>query len=125
MSMTFGQKIKELRVAQGWGQEHLANKMGMDRANISNYERDVVKNVPADVLMKFADLFKVSADYLLGKSEIKDSIDTETEFIEKLELSDDRLLRNVTLTLDGEELTKDEAMHIIAYLRTVRQLKQS
>lgn len=116
-----GDKIKELRTKKGWSQDELAEKMGMTRANISNYERGLNKSIPSETLKKFADKFGVSADYLLGKTENSDK--PESEFMQRLELSDKDLLNQYTLVLDGKQLTEEESRFVIAYLRTNRQLK--
>ncbi|OBZ13320.1 helix-turn-helix domain-containing protein [Bacillus sp. FJAT-26390] len=118
---TLGQRIKELRTKKGWAQDELAERMGMNRVNISNYELDKIKNVPSETLKKFADVFGVSADYLLGKTENSDKPDSE--FLQRLELSEKDLLNQYTIVLDGKELTEDEARFVIAFLRTNRQLK--
>ncbi|WP_420768719.1 helix-turn-helix domain-containing protein [Parageobacillus thermoglucosidasius] len=64
-----GMRIKELRIKQGLSQENLAKKLGMNRVNISHYERGVITKIPSDVLAKLADIFGVSTDYLLGKTD--------------------------------------------------------
>lgn len=46
---------------------------------------------------------------------------TEKEFIDNLELSDEKLIDEYNLKLDGKPLTKDEAKGVIAYLRSLRQ----
>lgn len=47
----------------------------------------------------------------------------EKEFIHKLELSDEKLLEEFELTLDGKKLTEEEAKGVIAYLRSLRSMK--
>ncbi|SFA47763.1 Transcriptional regulator, contains XRE-family HTH domain [Parageobacillus thermantarcticus] len=64
-----GMRIKELRIKRGLSQENLAKKLGMNRVNISHYERGVITKIPSDVLAKLADIFGVSTDYLLGKTD--------------------------------------------------------
>lgn len=64
--MTFGQRLKELRIKRGFTQEDLEAKLGVQRNNFSHYERGT-SNPPLDVLVKIADLFHVSTDYLLGR----------------------------------------------------------
>ncbi|OUM85675.1 MAG: hypothetical protein BAA01_09405 [Bacillus thermozeamaize] len=50
--------------------------------------------------------------------------ETEHEFLTKLELSDNELLKRFKLTLDGKPLTKKEAKAIIAFLRSLRQFSE-
>ncbi|WP_424766280.1 helix-turn-helix domain-containing protein [Paenibacillus sp. sgz302251] len=114
-------KIKELRAKRGWSQDELAGRMGMTRANISNYERGLNKNIPSETLKKLADVFGVSADYLLGKSENSDK--PKSEFMQRLELSDEEIMNQYTIVLDGKTLTEEEARFAIAVLRTNRQMK--
>jgi len=62
--LPFHEKIKELRDGRGWTQNELAEKLGTDGRMISHYEKG--KNIPsADILIKMAELFNVSIDYLL------------------------------------------------------------
>ncbi|MDP5275072.1 helix-turn-helix domain-containing protein [Chengkuizengella axinellae] len=119
--MSIGKKIKELRQRRGWSQDDLAERLGMTRANISNYERDINKALPSDILMRIADIMNVSADYLLGKSD--DPETPESKFLKTLELSDEEILKKFSLELDGKELTKEEARIAVAVLRTNRQMK--
>ncbi|MFS1513603.1 helix-turn-helix domain-containing protein [Chengkuizengella sp. SCS-71B] len=121
LKMSMGKKIKELRKKRGLSQDDLAEHLGMTRANVSNYERDKNKYLPSSSLMKIADVLGVSSDYLLGKS--NDSKTPEKEFLQKLELSDDEILKKFFLTLDGKELTKEEVRIAVAFLRTNRQMK--
>lgn len=63
-------RLKELREHQQLTQSQLASRLNIGRASVSNYENG--DRVPdADVVVKLADFFGVSADYLLGRSEFK------------------------------------------------------
>jgi transcriptional regulator with XRE-family HTH domain len=62
--MSIGKKIKELRKRKDVSQEELGKMIGAHLTNVSRYERD--QQVPsADVIKKLAEVFDVSADYLL------------------------------------------------------------
>lgn len=62
----FSHRFKELRVKYGFTQDDMQDKLGMNRANISNYERGMALP-PVDTLMQIADIFNVSTDHLLGR----------------------------------------------------------
>ena len=63
--MTFGNRLKELRLKKGLTQEELAMKIKMSKANVSKYELDSVE--PSLETIKFlADFFGVTTDYLIG-----------------------------------------------------------
>ena len=62
-----GERIKELRKKNGWTQEQVADKIG-----VSFYERNNRTPSP-EMLVKFAQLYEVSADYLLGIEKVDDN----------------------------------------------------
>lgn len=119
--MSVQEIMKDLRVKRGWTQDEVAARTGMTRANISNIELGKNKNIPSEVLKRFADVFGVTSDYLLGKTDNDDR--PESEFTKRLELSDQEFIRKFTLELDGKALTEEETLIAIAFLRTTRQMK--
>ena len=73
MNINVGEKVKELRMANGLTQSGLAEKIGVTTSAVSSYE--VSARQPSyDVLVKISRIFNVTTDYLLGKSD-KDVID--------------------------------------------------
>lgn len=65
--MTF-QRIRDLREDHDWKQEYVAEKLGITQTNYSKYELRKV-NIPVEMLMKLADLYGVSLDYLTGRTD--------------------------------------------------------
>lgn len=64
------EKLKKLRIANGLSQVELAKKIGVTKQCVSNWENDNV--MPSiDMLVKIANLFKVSTDRILGLDEKK------------------------------------------------------
>ena len=62
--MTLGQKLTNLRKAQGMTQEELSEAVGVTRQTISKWELDT-STPDLDYLCKLCDLFGVTADYLI------------------------------------------------------------
>ena len=62
-------RIKQLRENRGLIQEILAAELGITQQMLSKYERDILC-IKVDVLMKIAEYFNVTTDYLLGISEV-------------------------------------------------------
>lgn len=63
--MTFGQRLRNLRLAKDLTQAELAKLMGLGESTVSFYESD--KRKPDfDTLIKIAEYFDVSTDYILG-----------------------------------------------------------
>ena len=58
-------RIYELRMAFGWTQVQLAQKLGVTKQTVSNWENDNIQP-SIDMLVKLSKSFNVSTDYLLG-----------------------------------------------------------
>ena len=71
MNIKIGERLKELRKSKGWTQVQVAAKMGLTDSVISFYERQERAPSP-EVLIKFAELYDVSTDYLLGVEKVND-----------------------------------------------------
>lgn len=66
--MKLSEKIQALRTAREWSQGELAEKLEVSRQSVSKWETG--QSVPdLDKILKIADLFGVSTDYLLRESE--------------------------------------------------------
>jgi len=63
-----GNKIKELRTAYGMNQVVLAQKAGVTKQCVSNWENGYIQP-SIDMLIKLANLFAVSTDYILELTE--------------------------------------------------------
>ncbi|ARW39024.1 helix-turn-helix domain-containing protein [Bacillus amyloliquefaciens] len=62
-----GSRIKTCRKTANISQEALAEKLDMKRTNIANYEAGRVVP-PGNILLELANIFGVTTDYLLGRS---------------------------------------------------------
>ncbi|MCY9411989.1 helix-turn-helix domain-containing protein, partial [Bacillus haynesii] len=51
-----------------WSQEKAAEKVGITKSVLSNYERDY-RDPDTKTLKRLSDIYEVSTDYLLGKEE--------------------------------------------------------
>lgn len=115
--LPFSARIKELRKEKGWKQIDLAEKAGIDKNMISYYENE--KYTPsADALIKIAEAFDISIDYLLinniQKKPLRQKIDkVDSELID--------LLMNFK-KLTGKE--QDSLRNIIESLNTKNQIKE-
>ena len=70
MIKTLNENLRELRVARGINQSELGQLLGVTKQCVSNWENDNV--LPSiEMLVKIADYFNVSCDYLLGRTSTK------------------------------------------------------
>lgn len=144
--MEIGKFIEQHRKLSGFtSQRQLAEKSGISSATISRIEAGIQKPNPETLkelsrFLKSTSLVElmVVAGYweqddlleepninkLNENKKVTPSQNTnEKEFLKKLELSDDKLLQEFELTLDGKKLTEEEAKGVIAYLRSLRSMK--
>ncbi|WP_373231302.1 helix-turn-helix domain-containing protein [Cohnella sp.] len=121
--MNIGNRIALLRDKRGWTQETLASSLGISRAALSHYEKNR-REPDTETLTKVADLFSVTIDYLVGRTNEPNTVlDSDVkQFADELELSDAELLERFALTVDGRKLTSDEARRFIAFIRAERSM---
>ena len=73
-----GEKIKDYRKEKSWTQGQLAQKTGMSKISIGNYERG--DRCPTlDTLQKIADALEVPASYFLNVTEYTQLVEEEEE----------------------------------------------
>ncbi len=64
--LVFSTQLKYLRQSRELNQVQLAEKLGVKKQSVSNWENDNI--MPSvEMLEKVADFFRVSTDYLLGR----------------------------------------------------------
>ena len=63
--LNLGEKLKQLRLEKNLTQKQLADRLGVAISAISSYESDT-RCPTFDTLIKYARIFHVSTDYLLG-----------------------------------------------------------
>ena len=97
MLYSLNENIKRLRIASGMNQVEFSNLLGVTKQCVSNWENDNV--LPSiEMLVKIADIFKVTTDYLLGR---------ESKFL-----------------LDITGLTIEQAGHITLIIRDFEKLNK-
>lgn len=70
------EKIKELRKAKRVSQVEMANSLGLTKQCVSNWENDNIQP-SVEMLVKIADYFGVTTDYLLCRKKETDVISVE------------------------------------------------
>ena len=58
-------RLRDLREDSDMSQQQVADFLGMKQSQYSRYERGV-RDLPTDVLIRLAQLYKTSTDYILG-----------------------------------------------------------
>lgn len=68
MIWLYFRRIQDLREDRDIKQKTVAEYLGMDPTVYRRYEKGV-RSVPVDVVIKLAEYYKVSTDYLLGRTD--------------------------------------------------------
>jgi len=98
MLYTLNENIKRLRIARGMNQIAFGRLVGVTKQCVSNWENDNV--LPSiEMLVKIADVFGVTTDYLLGRAE--------------------------TPTIDISGLTEEQRAHISLIIGDLQSLNKS
>ncbi|MBU3145593.1 helix-turn-helix domain-containing protein [Clostridium sp. CF012] len=69
--MQFNERFRALRQDKDLTQDVLAKELNIDRKTLSNYET-AYRTPSIYLVVKIADYFNVSTDYLLGRTDIAD-----------------------------------------------------
>jgi len=64
-------RIRDLRVDRDLNQTEIANILGMSQTGYSKYETGE-NDIPTSILIKLADFYNTSVDYILGLTDCKD-----------------------------------------------------
>lgn len=111
--MNLGDRIKLLRNSNDITQKDLAEYLNVGRSTLSQYESG--QRIPSDEIKnKIADYFKVSLDYLMAKSDIKET----AEELLKDKRSTIALHNNNGIDDELPEEAKKEIENFIEYIKS-------
>lgn len=123
--MTFGERVKELRASRGITQEKLAADLDIPESTIRRLETS--EGMPRkERIDMIASYFGVSVDYLMGRTDIPEKVlsNDARRIIDSLDLSDEEIMRTLKLEVDGIQLTPEQVMQFINYVRVERAMKK-
>lgn len=66
--MAYYRRIREMREDHDLTQNRLAEKLGMKQPQYFRYEQGY-RDIPTDILIRLADIYNTSIDYLLGRTD--------------------------------------------------------
>ena len=103
-----GSRLREARVLAGLSQAQAADLVGMHRPSLTQIENEK-RRVTAGEAVKFAEIYKVSLDWLLtGETAGSAEVALAARGLLRLKPSDQELLRKLIATLGSEEETKGQ-----------------
>lgn len=109
--MNTGYILSELRLKKNLSQSELAKILGTTQSSVGHWEAGRRKLTP-EMLVKVAEYFNVSTDYLLGRGAPDWTTDDDVIKFDKA------LKRNdVVMSYDGVELTDEEKLQLDGMIR--------
>lgn len=115
--MTFSNTSKTLRKEKGLSQVQLAEALNISKACISMIE--IGKNEPtANTLLKYADFFQCSTDYLLGREDDFGNITIKTEkpaenIFDGLSAREQKLIEQFRFLKEGYKVLAEKQLKMI------------
>ncbi|NJL96201.1 MAG: helix-turn-helix transcriptional regulator [Anaerolineae bacterium] len=92
MEISIAERIRKLRLQNGWTQTELAERSDLERKSIIRYENG--QNIPGGkALASLAKVFSVTTDYLLGLSDEPQPIPASESALSAVELEAIQVLR--------------------------------
>ncbi len=88
MALSIQERLKDLRVERKLTLEQLAKEVGLSSSALGSYENDEGKDISHYALVKLADFYEVTTDYLLARTETKRHPNAD---LADLRLSDDMI----------------------------------
>ncbi|MVO99320.1 helix-turn-helix domain-containing protein [Paenibacillus lutrae] len=117
---SFAERFVQMREKRGWTQDDLAEMLGVSRVSISKYEtagkNGATPKYP--LLVKAADLFNVTTDYLLGRTEspLRDE-NTVDGLSEEEQLMYKRFISETENLFRSKGVTEEKLRHVMSYMR--------
>lgn len=95
-----GNKIKTLREENSLTQKELSNRLGININTLASYEREI-REPPFSFIVKLAQEFHVTSDWLLGLSEYRQPFNLDSLFPDALDFPDNiqSLIKNTAADL--------------------------
>lgn len=116
INITINERITDLRTMSGLSQKELADRIDVPTSTLCRIEQGKIANVSNDVLIKLANFFNVSTDYLLGLTNVKFKKNVE---LSELGLSNKALFALLSGSVNGALLSRIiEHPHFVTLLDT-------
>lgn len=116
----FAARMRALREEKGYTTEYVGRQLGLRSQHISNYELDK-RRPDYNLLGKFADLYGVSVDYLLGKTDIRSPAFQERPSGQLVEEDQPEIYLHLLQGAKDLDLDKHDIEILLSVARTLKE----
>ena len=122
----WSERLKIARERKNLKQTQVRDRTGIHNKTLSGYERGI-SQPDLQTLIRLADLYEVSIDYLVGRTDNpKMQFSKEERFIyDKLDLTDEEIMNQVDMYYDGMKLTEQEKKEFLAIVRGIFSVRRA
>lgn len=117
-------RIKERRLALGYTQTDIGDKLGVGKATIQKYESGAIKSIDSETCAKLSKILQCSAAYLLGLTDDVNGINTAngdlSQLIEKYKSS----AGTRTLFSALKTASEDDLQNAVEYIEFLKHKKE-
>lgn len=117
---TFGERLRQLRTERNLHQSELGELLELSPSAIGSYERNL-REPSYSHLVKMADLFNVSTDFLLCRTNERLTV---ADYTAQDTFSLDALLKDFTVTLDGDAISDKDKSRLMDIARTILRMRE-
>lgn len=110
-------RLRELRKSKKMNQNDIAKHLGISLSGYASYEQGVA-NPSIDTLLKLAELFEVSTDYLLGKTDLRYTQDELNFYHEVKTKGIDDLVKEYNISLGDESMSERDEKILIKLIKS-------
>lgn len=97
------EKIGDLRIERGLTKKQVSEDLGIPASQLTRIENEDIKSIGHELIIKFADYFGVSTDYLLGRTTVRSQKNIE---LDELGLSNKALITLLSGKVNTELLSR-------------------
>ncbi len=97
------EKIGDLRIERGLTKKQVSEDIGIPASQLTRIENEDIKSIGHELIIKFADYFGVSTDYLLGRTTVRSQKNIE---LDELGLSNKALITLLSGKVNTELLSR-------------------
>lgn len=110
--MTVGDRIRKRRELLGFSQTELAEKIKVSKQTLYKYEKNLITNIPSNIIERISKVLNVSEAYLMGW---EDNLNKENSDLIPDILSDEKLLDHIKKVMCLNEEHKQTIYDNTAY----------
>lgn len=112
-------RLKELRQLNGWNMKQAAEEIGIPYTTYVSYEKEE-REMNSETLIKLADFYSCSIDFLIGLSDSPSRDDDEDEMVDVLQTLRDREDLRALLFV-GQKNTPEQVRRLTKLMEAMKE----